>query len=102
MFISISSAKLIENSNASVLRACLQSFVIELENLFEDGYHILYVYTSHTMSTNIDVHNIDESILVRAILMNFTRDHLAQSKVGLLKGGEHLAYRRYNLFAYRV
>ena len=33
--------------------------------------------------------------------MNFTSDHLAQSKAGMLKAGGYLACRRHNLFANR-
>lgn len=42
MFIPISFANLIEDSNAIVLGACLQPFITELENLFENRFWTLF------------------------------------------------------------
>lgn len=98
MFIPISCAKLIQESSGNVLRACLEPFVAELEEIFAEGFKTLFSYKSEIISGSVEVHNIGDPILLRAILLNFTGDHPVQSKIGLLKGGGHLACRRHDLF----
>ena len=50
---------------------------------------------------NLVVHDIGEPIILRTMLMNFTCDHLAQSKAEILKAGGHFACRRHNIFAHK-
>ena len=49
---------------------------------------------------NLVVHDIGEPIILRTMLVNFTCDHLAQSKAEMLKAGGHFACRRHNIFAH--
>ena len=101
MFIHISYVKFIEGSSGTVLRECLTPFIAELEDLFVNGFRTLFPYDSQKISMSLLVHDIGEPIILRAMLMNFTCDHSAQSKAGMLKAGGHLACRRHNISANR-
>ena len=99
MFIPISCAKLIHENSGNVLRACLEPFVTELEEIFTEGFKIRFSYKLETISESVEAYNIEDVVLLRTILLNFMGDHHAQSKVGLLKGGGYLACRRYDIFS---
>ena len=99
MFISISYVKSMEGSSRTVLRVCLTPFIAELEDLFVNGFRTLFPYDSKKISMSFHVHDIGKPIILSSMLMNFTCDHLAQSKAGMLKAGGHLACRRHNIFA---
>lgn len=99
IFIPISCVKLIHENSGNVLRACLEPFVTELEEIFAEGFKTLFSYKLETISESVEAHSIGDVVLLRAILLNFTGDHPAQSKVGLLKGGGYLACRRHDLFS---
>lgn len=60
---------------AMVLRACLKPFITEFEQLFVNGFRTLFSYDSQRICMNLDVHNIREPIILRAMLMNFTGEH---------------------------
>lgn len=77
IFILISSIKFIEGSSAMVLRACLKSFIMEFKQLFVNGFRTLFSYDSQIICMNLDVHDIREPIILRAMLINFTEEHLA-------------------------
>lgn len=62
---------------------------------------LYFSYDSQRICINLDVHDIQEHIILRAIWMNFTWDHPTQSKARLLKGGGYLACMRHNYFANR-
>jgi hypothetical protein len=101
MFIPISCVKSMEGSSGTVLRACLTPFIAELEDLFVNGFRTLFPYDFQKIRLSLPVHDIGEPIILRAILMNFTGDHPAQSKAGMLKAGGHLACRRHNIFPHK-
>jgi hypothetical protein len=90
-----------EGNSATMLSACLTPFIAELEDLFVNGFRILFPYDSQKICMSLHVHDIREPIILRAMLMNFTGDHPTQSKTGMLKGGGHLACRRHNIFAHK-
>lgn len=99
MFIPISCTKLIHENSGNVLRASLKPFISDLEQIFVEGFQTLFSYKSESISDSVQAHDIGDVILLRAILLNFTCDHHAQLKVGLLKGGRYLACRRHDLFS---
>ena len=91
MFILISYIKFMECNNATVLKACFKPFIVELEDLFVNGFRTLFPYDPQKICMSLHVHDIQEPIVLRVMLMNFTCDHPTQSKTRLLKGGGHLA-----------
>ena len=101
MFIPISYVKSMKGSSGTMLRIYLTPFIAELEDLFVNGFRILFPYDSQKISMSLPVHDIGEPIILRAMLMNFTGNHPAQSKAGMLKAGGHLACRRHNIFVNR-
>ena len=74
-----------KSSSGTVLRACLTPFIAELEDIFVNGFQTLFPYDSRKISMSLPLYNIGEPIILRAVLMNFTSDHLAQSEAGMLK-----------------
>ena len=100
IFIPISYVESMEGSSGTVLRA-FTPFIAELEDLFVNEFRTLFPYDSKKISMSLSVHDIRKPILLRAMLMNFTGDHHAQSEAGMLKARGHLACRRHIIFANR-
>ena len=82
MFIPISFVKFMEGSSGTVLRACLKPFIAELEDLFVNGFSTLYPYDSQKICMHLNVHDPQEPIILRALLMSLQVIILRSPKQG--------------------
>ncbi len=93
MFIPSSSEKIIKQADPHILTTFLKPLMIDLERVFVDGFPVKYAYPIESISECMFDDLPSGLVTLRAIVMVWTSDHLAQCKVGAVKNGGYFGCR---------
>lgn len=93
IFIPASSKQIIKDCEDHILTAFLEPLIHNLEIIFIEGFMVKYNYPPHFISPHLPISD-DGIVRLRGILMLWTGDHPAQTKIGGLKDKGYNACRR--------
>ena len=97
LFIPSSSDKLIKHANFNILICYLNALVKYLEIIFIKGFLVLYAYPAEAICDKLPLIPTNELITLRAMVTIWTRDHLAQCKIGGFKMDGYSCCRRHKV-----
>ena len=94
VFIPASSKQIIKDSDEGILTVFLEPFMYELESAFIEGFSMNFNYSPEVIDPSLLNPNSNQQLKLRALLLYWTGDHPAQSKVGGFKLSGYYACRR--------
>ena len=94
VFIPASSKQIIKDSDEGILTIFLEPFMCELESAFIEGFSMNFNYPPEVIDPSLLNPNSNQQLKLRALLLYWTGDHPAQSKVGGFKLSGYHACRR--------
>jgi hypothetical protein len=95
MCIPSSLEKIIKQVDPHVLTTFLKPLMIDLERVFVDGFPIQYAYPIESINECMFDDLPSGLVTLRAIVMVWIGDHLAQCKVGAMKSGGYSGCQRH-------
>ena len=94
VFIPASSKQIFKDLDEGILTVFLEPLMRKLESAFVEGFSMNFNYPLEVIDPSLLNPNSNQQLKLRSLLMYWTKDHPAQSKVGGFKLSEYHACRR--------